>query len=210
MKTIEYKGNAAKGGIYALRNKVNGKLYIGCTNKFKQRKSSHAGYLNRNSHQNTYLQASHNKYGQDTFEFLILEIIDDSETLFRKEYEYIIKYRTLERDFGYNLLINNTPGSYNRHTQETKDKISISRKGKLKGIIPSNLNANRELIKRPIIQYTDGVMTNEYESCKFAGSLLGIDYKTINNNCRGVTKTIRGLPGIIFKYKDGKPARHHK
>lgn len=210
METLEYKTNAGKGGIYALRNNINGKLYIGCTFRFTQRKSSHLGQLFRGTHQNTYLQKSYDKYGKDAFEFLVLEIIEDSELLYKREYEYIIQYKSLDRDYGYNLLINNTPGSYNRHTQETKDKIGKANKLSMAGRTPSNLEFIRVLQRRPIIGYFNDKAIVEFESCKKAGEILNIDYKTINNNCRGLTKTIKQLPGITFKYKDGKPVRNTK
>ena len=57
-------------GIYFIRNKVNGKVYIGQAQQLRWRKSTHRGQLRRNAHYNPRLQSAWNKYGEDSFEWL--------------------------------------------------------------------------------------------------------------------------------------------
>lgn len=67
-----------KGGIYLITNKTNGKKYVGSTHNFTSRWRSHRSMLNRGVHFNNHLQNSWNKYGEDNFEFSILEALDET------------------------------------------------------------------------------------------------------------------------------------
>lgn len=96
--------------VYKILNKVNGKFYIGSSINLGKRWKAHIDELNRNVHDNTYLQNSWNKYHKDNFEFYILEIRYQGDNY--KKYKDIIKQReqyyidTLKpykRDIGYNI-----------------------------------------------------------------------------------------------------------
>ena len=56
-------------GIYKIENLVNGKVYIGKTVDFKERKKEHKLDLRLNRHYNNYLQNAWNKYGRENFKF---------------------------------------------------------------------------------------------------------------------------------------------
>ena len=86
--------------IYAVQNKVNKKLYIGRTENPKQRLKKHMSDLKNNRHPIEDMQDDYNKFG-DVFELFILEenVSYNNEHL---EYKYMKKYRTCEREFGYN------------------------------------------------------------------------------------------------------------
>ena len=75
-------------GIYAIRNKVNGKQYIGSSVNLFHRWSVHKTYLKQGKHDNRYLQAAWNKYGSDAFEYIILEFC---EHYLVREQEYLDK-----------------------------------------------------------------------------------------------------------------------
>ena len=75
----EYKDNY---GIYGIVNKINGKTYVGQTGeRFLRRYWHHQWKLRDNSHDNDYLQNAWNKYGEDNFEFIILEVVNDQNLL---------------------------------------------------------------------------------------------------------------------------------
>ena len=66
--------------IYGIKNKINSKVYVGKTQtSFGDRWDCHKAKLRNNKHDNTHLQRSWNKYGEDNFEFYIIEIIRDSK-----------------------------------------------------------------------------------------------------------------------------------
>lgn len=75
--------------IYAIRNTLNKKCYIGSTNDFYVRKNQHLVNLRANRHHSPILQHSYNKYGESVFTFEIIEIISDIKDLLWKEQHYL-------------------------------------------------------------------------------------------------------------------------
>lgn len=119
-------------GIYSILNKKNLKRYIGMSNDLYSRISHHKGQLREGKHYNTYLQRAWNKYGEENFVFEILEICDE-KSLPALEIDYISKYKSFEKDKGYNLT-KGGEGTYGRIlSEETLLKISKSLKGKTLG-----------------------------------------------------------------------------
>lgn len=90
-------------GVYQIKCLENGMIYIGSSKHITQRWNSHKYALNRGIHTNPFLQADWKEYGEEKFEFSILE-----ETLEEKQYEreqfYLDKMRPFYRfGTGYNL-----------------------------------------------------------------------------------------------------------
>jgi group I intron endonuclease len=69
------KLHATSGGIYQIKNKSNGKIYIGSARRFQKRFAEHVRQLNNGTHHNRHLQASWNKWGKDKFIFEIIETV---------------------------------------------------------------------------------------------------------------------------------------
>ena len=63
------------GYIYQIKNLINNKIYIGMTNAIDKRKNQHFSKLERNKHQNTFLQNDFNIHKRENFEFSILHKI---------------------------------------------------------------------------------------------------------------------------------------
>lgn len=86
--------------IYAIQNKVNKKIYIGKTENPQTRLQKHLCDLKGGRHIVEDMQEDYNKFG-DVFDFFILE--DGVPYSDRHiEYKYMKKYRTCEREYGYN------------------------------------------------------------------------------------------------------------
>lgn len=141
-----------KHGIYMITNKTNKMVYIGQTmQRFQKRYWHHKWRLNDGSHDNQHLQNAWNLYGADAFEFTVVEVVEnyDNSGLDNLEIKYIKYYK--ERGCCYNISdggcgirgVERTSewkrkiGEKNRinmlgkkHTEETKRKMSESRKGK--------------------------------------------------------------------------------
>ncbi|MGG3233248.1 NUMOD3 domain-containing DNA-binding protein [Priestia flexa] len=88
--------------IYSITNLINDKRYIGISQEFEDRKRNHLWHLRNNKHGNEKLQNAFNKYGENNFDFEILDEIetDDRMKILRLENSYIIKYDSFVN--GYN------------------------------------------------------------------------------------------------------------
>lgn len=91
-------------GIYSIKNKVNGKQYIGSSKSVYYRwKQNHLPQLNNGNHFNRHLQSAWNKYGEKSFEFQVIEECD-KELLFKREGYWIETTKSWEREYGYNFI----------------------------------------------------------------------------------------------------------
>ena len=119
-----------KTGVYCITNLINGKLYIGSTrDSFRSRWKGHIKLLRKGNHPNTHLQQSFIKYGEDNFEFSILEVVSDKGLVLDREQEYINSLNVCNPGIGYNIEID----VYKRViSNSTKQKISNTLKRKYK------------------------------------------------------------------------------
>lgn len=83
-------------GIYKFTNKINGKIYIGQSIDIEHRRKEHLRYKDE-----SYFHRSLMKYGNDNFDFEILEECDIMQ-LDEKERYWISYYHSNNRDKGYN------------------------------------------------------------------------------------------------------------
>ena len=79
--------------IYQIINKLTQKRYIGETLNAEERKQRHFSDLRKNNHHSEKLQRAFNKYGEENFEFGIIEEVPDSER-FEYEMSYINQYNS--------------------------------------------------------------------------------------------------------------------
>lgn len=112
-----------KSGIYAITNKTNGKMYIGQSGDLHHRLTAHRSYLRRGAHHNRHLQASWNKYGEDNFEFSVLEECG-LEELDSKEQYYIDKFNSML--FGYNRTLGGDGIQGHKMSEESRRRMSDS------------------------------------------------------------------------------------
>lgn len=112
-------------GIYCIENKEAHKKYVGQSVDIKDRRRRHLSDLKHNAHCNDYLQKARNKYGEDGFDFYVLEHCDNGLLNEREDY-YIQLYNTMDRDYGYNLKSGGQDHNY--LSLEVRQKISKANK----------------------------------------------------------------------------------
>lgn len=114
--------------VYVHINKINDKKYVGMTMK-----NPNVRWRNGNGYKHcTYFYAAIQKYGWDGFDHEVIanNLTRDEACNFEKL--LILKLKTHDRNFGYNLTLGDDGKFGCRPTEETKSKISESMKGKKK------------------------------------------------------------------------------
>ena len=118
-------------GIYKILNRTTGKFYVGSSSRsIEGRWIEHLSDLRRNSHYNPRLQRAWNKYGEEDFDFIVLEEVKDKKQVVVREQYYLDYYTCYNKKIGYNIcpVANSTLGYI--HKEETKRKISKALKGR--------------------------------------------------------------------------------
>lgn len=143
---LENKNNK---GIYAILNTANSFIYVGQTRqRFIKRFWHHQWKLRNGTHDNNHLQNAWNLYGEDSFEFFVIENVKNNDNLNHLEEKYIQLYRgnnccyniqdggqtahRYTRTKEHRKLIgekNRVNMTGKKHSKETKRKMSESRKG---------------------------------------------------------------------------------
>jgi group I intron endonuclease len=113
-------------GIYKITCPLSDKTYIGSAVNIENRWAAHRSRLNNNKHENAHLQNAWNKYGEELFNFFVVENVEDPIQLIVTEQKWIDSFLP---EMLFNICL--TAGSPIRKlTEETKQKIRKSNLGK--------------------------------------------------------------------------------
>lgn len=110
--------------IYGIKNKINNLYYIGQTINKNTRKWRHFNELKNGSHPNQHLQNSYNKNGEENFEFIILEKVEDYSKIKERENFWIDKIGYYNIDKGRSGF---TPLALKNMSEAQKGKTSSRR-----------------------------------------------------------------------------------
>ena len=210
-----------KGIIYKWTNKINHKCYIGKTTNPYKRKWSHI-------HDRRFKSAFHDaidKYGIEMFDYEVLIKIQTTDyerlnyILNHFEKFYIKKYKSNEKDFGYNLTIGGdgiigrfgelNPFFGKHHTLENRLKHSIFLKGQ-KQSEATKKKRNESLRKvihteewnkkvgeahqKTVYAFKDGELVGKYKCYNDCLADLNLPYK------QGISKVIKGIRKTYYGY----------
>lgn len=152
---LDFDYKTIKSGVYMIKNKKINKIYVGSSKNLHTRIRDHQYKLYKNTHENMYLQKDWNEYGDEFFIVEIIEYVNELNELKNREQYWLDRLKSYHRDKGYN--INNfasTKGKTlpketglritkvntgRKHTEESKAKISLNRKGKYTGERPKHI-----------------------------------------------------------------------
>jgi len=180
-------------GIYCIRNKMNGNIYIGGSINMQRRWYEHRSQLRRNKHPNPHLQNSWNKRGEDAYEFIPLMICPN---------EWITKIEQLMLDElvpHYNVGNNaKAPRRGIRLTKKQRQILSEAHMGISNG-------PHGEDHKRKIGDSNRGKVRSR-EFCRFLSeSQVGKPKPQIRGERNGQSKlTEKIILEIRKRYKDGE------
>jgi group I intron endonuclease len=105
-------------GVYQIRCLITGQIYIGSAVNMPARWAHHRQSLQRATHRNQHLQEAWNKYGEENFEFTVVEYVKRA-FLLRIEQEWIDKSQCTDRKIGFNIYpVAGSPGELNAQLWE--------------------------------------------------------------------------------------------
>ena len=189
-------------GIYMIRNKENGKVYIGQSRDISRRWQDHRYLLSHNLHDNGHLQNAYNKY-PGAFEFIVL-LECPEEQLNIAEETLIEFFMGCDKNYGYN--IERKPRGAGKHSEETLKKISVARMGHPVSDETRKLLSDA-LLGRPLSDETKQKMSESsarrkpiicietgtiYRSIKSASDEVGLSDSAISACCAGDSETCGG------------------
>lgn len=132
-------------GIYQIKNKKNGKVYIGSSIELSKRLYHHRCVLNNNTHKNNHLQNAWNKYGEESFEFTIIEYCDKNDCSIREQY-WMEKLQVVAKGYNINPKADRlvlTPQVIEKRRQTMLDNFKdLEFKSKYQGKTPWNKGKN--------------------------------------------------------------------
>ncbi len=116
-------------GIYKIVNTINGHKYVGSAVDIGSRWYRHKWNLDRNAHHSQKLQNAWNKYGEEVFEFSVIEECEPIKGILLGREQFWIDALEANGKTGYNIAkVAGSPMFGRKHTKETLEKISISSK----------------------------------------------------------------------------------
>lgn len=117
MPTKEWK-------VYVHINNINGKRYVGITSKSNP---EHRWNHGRGYKENPHFRDAINKYGWESFDHIIVfDGLEEAQAK-SKEIELIAKWKTNDRNFGYNMTVGGDGTKGYIPSDETRAKLSKAR-----------------------------------------------------------------------------------
>ena len=172
MKSITQ--NLKISGIYCIINLKNGNRYIGSSKNIRQRLWSHRAELRHNKHENSHLQAAWNKYGEQNFDYYVIEVCD-KDKLLEREQEYI---NTMKPEYNINQETQRPPCTEDSRKKQSETRKRLYAEGKLK---PSFKHITT------YVYDLDGNFIKEYSSMKNAAiGEFGKDTGAVRSACCGI------------------------
>jgi group I intron endonuclease len=181
------------GYVYLFHNPVNDKIYIGKTiQNYKLRWNDHKCNAFTKNIKNHFYN-SIRKYGWDNFDKYIIfqtEEIEDKleidKVIIEKEIYFINLFESNNSNFGYNHTIGGDGICGYKHTEESKQKMSIKRKGELH---PNFGNFNNST-SHSVLQFDLNLnLVNSWPSMAEISRQLGYNDNNISRCCSGQLQT---------------------
>lgn len=214
-------------GIYTIRNKRNGKIYVGRSRNLHNRLRDHKTDLKENRHKNQYLQRAYN-IESESFEFEILEFYPE-EVLGDMETYWMNMTNSYNRHHGYNIDTNGNNGAKKlspetrekirqanlgkKQSEETKLKRSKSLIGKKKGYINS-LETRKKISESLIGKKIPGRSDISKEVWKLVKNKMGVKNMTpeqrektrvslLNSRTQRKENALNSLKAVVIQFENG-------
>jgi len=217
-------------GIYVIKNKINGKIYVGSSLRISQRWNEHRRQLRLKIHHSVKLQHAWDKHGEDSFLFEIIEICNSGD-LFCKE-QFCIDF--LKPEYNISLYADRPPPPPNKPivrvdlvtgeevVYRTRDEAAACgfNEGEVTacclGRAGSHLGYgwkfqgeelplfNKTEVKKRVVRINSSGETVEFDSIVEAAA-LGFSASSISACCLGKQKTHGGFGWKFKDWDSGRP-----
>lgn len=171
-----------KSGIYQIQNRINNHFYIGSAVDITKRIRAHLNQLRKQEHTNKHLQRAFDLYGEESFDFYIIEFCEP-DIRYNVEQYWIDKF--FGKDFFYNMnpIATQPPIQYGAKAFSEKAKKNM-RKAVIKGVVCLETGEH-------------------FESVTDAAHALNVPRVTLSKVCKGIRKTCGNLHFRYYvDYKD--------
>jgi group I intron endonuclease len=152
--------------IYCFNNKLNNHKYIGYTNDLTRRFREHlsSAYNTKSGVYNYTFAKKIRQYGKESFEIIILEILDDHKKAIEREAYWIKHYNTYEGP-GYNIAPGGIESTWkNKLSEEQVKEIyvllrtdcsvnEIKQRFNISGTLVSNINRGYKYVIDPAVEF---------------------------------------------------------
>ena len=187
-----------KWKVYVHRNRKNGKRYVGITSKANP---EHRWNHGRGYKENPHFRDAINKYGWNNFDHIILFDGLDEVGAKSKEVELIAKWKTNDRNFGYNMTVGGDGTKGHSPSSETRAKLSKARlkenlseetlrrrSESLRGRVFSDEHKRKigDGNSKAIEMFSkDGTYIRSFRSAHDAEIAIGVNHSHISQCCNG-------------------------
>jgi predicted GIY-YIG superfamily endonuclease len=122
LKTINPNTYKKLSGVYLIFCIQNEKVYIGSSINIRKRFYSHKKLLKKNKHHNNYLQNCYNKYGENSLQYLVIELTEKEKLREREQFWF----NSVENKYTLNISPIN-PKEFIFKTNISEDRKEILR-----------------------------------------------------------------------------------
>lgn len=157
-------------GIYKIINVKNNKFYVGSAVDLKRRKTRHFSELRTGKHNNGHLQAAWNKYGEQSFVFVIVEELSPEADLLAAENIWLKEH--VGKEYCYNIGVDATAPTLGKSGELSP---TFGRKRTPEELVAQNWKGKRHTkeAKEKIRQYLIGKPKSAEVRAKISAALKG-------------------------------------
>lgn len=190
-------------GIYEIKCKIDGKIYIGQAVDISKRIRKHLNNLRNGRHWNLHLQRAFTKYGENNFEFNVL-CECERENLNYNEKLFISKFNSSDERYGFNKndggnqILTDCSGEnnpfYGKHHSKEFIK-SISEKNKLDPRCANSMRGRKFMNNG---EKTIGVLPEDFEKYLNMGYKFGriVTWEPWNKGLHGDERVVKTLENV--------------
>lgn len=163
LQTVEFSPAIARWCLYAHINKINGKRYVGITNKKKP--TSRWGTNGIGYKGTKHFYSAIQLYGWDNFEHIVLEKNLTRPEAANLEYMLIEAWNLRDQNYGYNYQKGGYTGDLGRHmSEESRAKISGENNVRAKKVVCLNT-------RKVYVSETEAARDNNINSANEVGAV---------------------------------------